>query len=43
MAEDIHERGLDLLNSVWNILDLTPQGRGDRYAELAYPASVHAP
>jgi predicted dithiol-disulfide oxidoreductase (DUF899 family) len=37
MAEDIHERGLDLLSPVWNILDLTPQGRGDWYAELTYP------
>ena len=36
MAEDIHERGLDLLCTVWNVLDLTPQGRGDWYAELEY-------
>jgi predicted dithiol-disulfide oxidoreductase (DUF899 family) len=38
MADDIYERGLDLLNPVWHLLDLTPQGRGDWYAELAYSA-----
>jgi predicted dithiol-disulfide oxidoreductase (DUF899 family) len=38
MAEDIDERGIDLLSPVWNLLDLTPQGRGDWYAELAYPS-----
>jgi predicted dithiol-disulfide oxidoreductase (DUF899 family) len=38
MADDIYERGLDLLNPVWHLLDLTPQGRGGWYAELAYPA-----
>jgi len=37
MADDIDQRGLDLLCPVWNILDLTPQGRGDWYAELVYP------
>jgi predicted dithiol-disulfide oxidoreductase (DUF899 family) len=37
MAEDIDQRGLDLLCPVWNVLDLTPQGRGDWYAELVYP------
>jgi predicted dithiol-disulfide oxidoreductase (DUF899 family) len=42
MAEDIGERGLDLLCPVWNILDLTPQGRGDWYAELSYPDQVAA-
>ena len=36
MAEDIAERGIDLLVPVWNILDLTPQGRGDWYAQLDY-------
>jgi len=38
MADDIDQRGIDLLSPVWNILDLTPQGRGDWYAELSYPA-----
>lgn len=31
-----HERGLDLLSPVWNVLDLTPGGRGEWYAENAY-------
>jgi predicted dithiol-disulfide oxidoreductase (DUF899 family) len=44
MSEDIHERGLDLLCAVWNVLDLTPQGRGDWYPELEYRvASLTAP
>ena len=42
MANDIKERGLDLLTPVYNILDLTPQGRGDWYAELGYGTKVHA-
>jgi predicted dithiol-disulfide oxidoreductase (DUF899 family) len=36
MADDIDQRGIDLLNPVWNLMDLTPQGRGDWYAELTY-------
>lgn len=36
MADDIDERGIDLLNPVWHILDLTPQGRGDWYSSLSY-------
>jgi predicted dithiol-disulfide oxidoreductase (DUF899 family) len=36
MAEDIPERGIDLLSPVWNLLDLTPHGRGDWYAGLDY-------
>jgi predicted dithiol-disulfide oxidoreductase (DUF899 family) len=36
MADDIHQRGLDLLNPVWHLLDLTPQGRDDWYPERAY-------
>jgi predicted dithiol-disulfide oxidoreductase (DUF899 family) len=42
MADDIEQRGIDLLSPVWNLMDLTPQGRGDWYAELAYevPASA---
>ena len=42
MADDIKERGLDLLCPVYNILDLTPQERGDWYAELGYGTKVHA-
>src|SRR5919201_904273 len=37
MAEDVKERGIDLLTPVYNALDLTPQGRGDWYAKLTYP------
>jgi predicted dithiol-disulfide oxidoreductase (DUF899 family) len=36
MSEDIPERGIDLLSPVWHILDLTPRGRGEWYAELDY-------
>jgi predicted dithiol-disulfide oxidoreductase (DUF899 family) len=36
MASDIQERGIDLLSPIWNILDLTPQGRGDWYTKLEY-------
>ncbi len=42
MAPDINERGLDLLSPVYNVLDLTPQGRGDWYASLDYPVTVRA-
>jgi predicted dithiol-disulfide oxidoreductase (DUF899 family) len=37
MASDVKERGIDLLSPIWNMLDLTPQGRGDWYAKLEYP------
>jgi predicted dithiol-disulfide oxidoreductase (DUF899 family) len=36
MADDIRERGIDLLSPVWHLLDLTPHGRGDWYAGLGY-------
>jgi predicted dithiol-disulfide oxidoreductase (DUF899 family) len=36
MAEDVQERGIDLLSPVWHVLDLTPPGRGDWYPELSY-------
>ncbi|MGW3172844.1 DUF899 family protein [Streptomyces sp. NPDC001153] len=36
MAEDIDQRGIDLLNPVWHLLDLTPGGRGDWFAGLDY-------
>ena len=38
MSDDIKERGIDLLTPVYNMLDLTPQGRDDWYAKLAYDA-----
>ena len=37
MAEDIRERGIDLLTPVYNMLDLTPEGLGSWYASLTYP------
>jgi len=40
MSPEIKERGLDLLNPIWNVLDLTPHGRGDFYASLAYGTEV---
>ncbi|MFF8617457.1 DUF899 family protein [Streptomyces sp. NPDC015350] len=36
MADDIDERGIDLLAPVWHLLDLTPQGRDDWYPSLDY-------
>jgi predicted dithiol-disulfide oxidoreductase (DUF899 family) len=40
MAADIRERGIDLLTPAYNMLDLTPQGRGDWYASLDYGTKV---
>ena len=31
-----HYRGLDMLSPVWNILDLTPEGRGEWFPGLRY-------
>jgi predicted dithiol-disulfide oxidoreductase (DUF899 family) len=42
MAPDIRERGLDLLSPVYNVLDLTPEGRDNWYASLEYPVKVGA-
>lgn len=39
MAADVKERGIDLLTPVYNMLDLTPHGRGNWYAQLSYGAS----
>ncbi|MEV6294389.1 DUF899 family protein [Streptomyces sp. NPDC051896] len=36
MSEDIDQRGIDLLNPVWHLLDLMPGGRGDWFAGLDY-------
>ncbi|MBO8187103.1 DUF899 family protein [Streptomyces spirodelae] len=36
MSDDIDQRGIDLLTSVWHILDLTRQGRDDWFAALDY-------
>ena len=40
LSPEVRERGLDLLIPVYNILDITPQGRGDWYATLDYPPKV---
>jgi len=42
MAPEIQERGIDLLAPVWNFMDLTPQGRGEWYASLAYGTKARA-
>jgi predicted dithiol-disulfide oxidoreductase (DUF899 family) len=42
LAPDIQERGIDELNPIWNMLDLTPQGRGTFYASLDYGTKVQA-
>jgi predicted dithiol-disulfide oxidoreductase (DUF899 family) len=36
LGDDIKERGIDELSPIWNMLDLTPQGRGKFYASLDY-------
>ena len=36
MADDVRERGIDLLTPVYNLLDLTLQGRDDWYGSLTY-------
>src|SRR5882724_7238413 len=40
LADDVKERGIDELNPVWNVMDLTPQGRGSWYASLEYGTKV---
>jgi predicted dithiol-disulfide oxidoreductase (DUF899 family) len=42
LADDIKERGIDELSPIWNLLDLTPQGRGSWYASLDYGTKVQA-
>jgi predicted dithiol-disulfide oxidoreductase (DUF899 family) len=42
MADDIDQRGIDLLSPVWHLLDLTPEGRDDWYADLSYPERLAA-
>lgn len=36
MSDEIDQRGIDLICPVWHVLDLTPEGRDDWYAELEY-------
>ena len=40
LAPDIRERGIDELNPIWNLMDLTPQGRGEFYTSLDYGTKV---
>jgi predicted dithiol-disulfide oxidoreductase (DUF899 family) len=40
LAEDIQQRGIDEWNPIWNVLDITPQGRGDFIASLEYGTKV---
>jgi len=42
MSHEIRERGVDLLCPVYNLLDLTPEGRGEWYADLSYGTKVKA-
>jgi predicted dithiol-disulfide oxidoreductase (DUF899 family) len=42
LASDITERGIDGLNPIWNVMDLTPQGRGSWYASLEYGTRMQA-
>jgi predicted dithiol-disulfide oxidoreductase (DUF899 family) len=37
MSDELNQRGIDLLTPVYNMLDFTPYGRDDWYAELSYP------
>ncbi len=40
LAETIKERGIDELSPIWNLLDLTPHGRGKFYTSLDYGTKV---
>ena len=40
LARDITERGIDELTPIWNVMDLTRQGRGTFYAKLEYPTAA---
>jgi predicted dithiol-disulfide oxidoreductase (DUF899 family) len=40
MADEINERGIDLMTPAYNMLDLTPPGRGNWYASLDYGTKV---
>jgi predicted dithiol-disulfide oxidoreductase (DUF899 family) len=42
LEPDNDERGIDGLNPIWNVMDLTPQGRGSWYASLEYGTRVKA-
>jgi len=40
LATDVTERGIDELTPIWNVMDLTRQGRGAFYAKLEYPTAA---
>ena len=40
LAPDIKERGIDELTPIWNLMDLTRQGRGTFYTKLEYPGAA---
>lgn len=42
LDQNIKERGIDELSPIWNLLDLTPQGRGTFYGSLDYGTKVQA-
>jgi predicted dithiol-disulfide oxidoreductase (DUF899 family) len=42
LGEDIKERGIDELSPIWNVLDLTPLGRGKFYTSLDYGLTLQA-
>jgi predicted dithiol-disulfide oxidoreductase (DUF899 family) len=41
MGSEIKERGIDLLTPVYNMMDLTREGRGNWYASLDYGTKVN--
>jgi predicted dithiol-disulfide oxidoreductase (DUF899 family) len=41
LAQDINERGIDLLTPVFNLMDVTPRGRGNWYPSLGYGTKAH--
>lgn len=43
LSADIDTRGIDECNPIWNVLDLTPRGRGDWDASLDYGTEVSWP
>lgn len=42
LSKEIEDRGLDEWNPIWNVLDMTPQGRKDWEASLDYGTKVQA-
>lgn len=43
MSSEIKERGIDLLTPLWNLMDLTPIGRGEWYPAVAYGTKARSP